>query len=81
VAIIYAVVLSFCTLALVVAVTGPTTRGVALIALEFSVILAMRQAGLAIAARRLARLQREEIKSEVLGRTPEAPAAVRRIAS
>lgn len=82
VAVIYAVVLSFCTLALVVAVTGQTTLGVALVALEFSVILAMRQAGLAIQARRLARLQREEIKSEVLGWAQDAPSAtVRRIAS
>lgn len=82
VAIIYAVVLSFCTLALVVAVTGQTTLGVALVALEFSVILAMRQAGLAIAARRLSRLQREEVRSEVLGRAQEIPVgSVRRIAS
>ena len=82
VAVIYAVVLSFCTLALVVAVTGQTVLGVALIALEFSVILSMRQAGLAIQARRLSRLQREEIKSEVLGRGQEtAQATVRRIAS
>lgn len=83
VAVIYAVVLSFCGLALVVAVTGQTTLGVALVALEFSVILAMRQAGLAIQARRLARLQREEIRSEVLRRGQEATtgATVRRIAS
>ena len=81
VAVIYAVVVSFCALALVVAVTGQTTLGVALVALEFSVILAMRQAGLAIQARRLSRLQREEIKSEVLGRAEGQPATVRRIAS
>ncbi len=81
VAVIYAVVLSFCTLALVVAVTGETTLGVSLVALEFSVILAMRRAGLAMEARRLARLQREEIKTEVLGIRQEAQVAtVRRIA-
>lgn len=81
VAVIYGVVLSFCVLALVVAVTGETTLGIVLVALEFSVILAMRRAGLAMEARRLARLQREEIKSEVLG-IPQEPkvATVRRIA-
>ena len=81
VAVIYAVVLSFCVLALVVAVTGQTTLGVALVALEFLVILAMRKGGMTAEARRLARLQREEIKAEVLGFAPEIPAAaVRRIA-
>ena len=81
VAVIYGVVLSFCVLALVVAVTGQTNLGIALIVLEFSVILAMRRAGLAMEARRLARLQREEIKTEVLGIPQEAQVAtVRRIA-
>jgi UDP-GlcNAc:undecaprenyl-phosphate GlcNAc-1-phosphate transferase len=81
VAVIYAVVLSFCALALVVAVTGQTTLGVALVALEFSVILAMRRMGMAMEVRRLARLQREEIKAEVLGLAPEVhTGAVRRIA-
>lgn len=67
VTLIYAVVLSFCALALVVALTGQTALGVALLALEFSVILAMRQMGMAMAARRLARVQREEVKTEVFG--------------
>jgi UDP-GlcNAc:undecaprenyl-phosphate/decaprenyl-phosphate GlcNAc-1-phosphate transferase len=81
VALIYAVVLSFCTLALVVAVTGQTTLGAVLVVLEFSVILAMRRAGLAMEARRLARLQREEVKTEVLGIPQETKVAtVRRIA-
>jgi UDP-GlcNAc:undecaprenyl-phosphate/decaprenyl-phosphate GlcNAc-1-phosphate transferase len=80
VAVIYALVLSFCALALVVAVTGQTTLGVALVVLEFSVILAMRRMGMAMQARRLARLQREEVKAEVLGHFPEPQAAaVRRI--
>jgi len=80
VAVIYSVVLSFCALALLVAVTGQTTLGIALVALEFSVILGMRQMGLAMEARRLSRLQREEIKSEVLSRSQELElAAVRRI--
>jgi uncharacterized membrane protein len=80
VAAIYAVVLSFCVLALVVAVTGQTTLGLALVALEFAVILAMRQMGLAMEARRLARLQREEVKAEVLGLPAPQTGAVRRIA-
>ncbi len=80
VAVIYAVVLSFCTLALVVAVTGQTTLGIVLVVLEFSVILAMRRAGLAMEARRLARLQREEVKTEVMGIPQETKVAtVRRI--
>jgi UDP-GlcNAc:undecaprenyl-phosphate GlcNAc-1-phosphate transferase len=83
VAVIYGVVLSFCVLALVVAVTGQTTLGVMLVLLEFSVILAMRQMGLAMEARRLSRLQREEIKAEVLGLAPAVEpriGGVRRIA-
>ncbi|MEO6192500.1 MAG: MraY family glycosyltransferase [Thermoanaerobaculia bacterium] len=83
VAVIYGVVLSFCVLALVVAVTGQTTLGVMLVLLEFSVILAMRQMGLAMEARRLSRLQREEIKAEVLGFAPAVEpriGGVRRIA-
>jgi UDP-GlcNAc:undecaprenyl-phosphate GlcNAc-1-phosphate transferase len=80
IAVIYGVVLAFCALALLVAVTGETTLGVVLVALEFSVILGMRQMGLAMEARRLARLQREEIRSEVLGIAPEPrQGGVRRI--
>ncbi|HEX4497352.1 MAG TPA: MraY family glycosyltransferase [Thermoanaerobaculia bacterium] len=71
VALIYGVVLAFCALALLVAATGETTLGIVLVVLEFSVILAMRQMGLAMEARKLARLQREEIKTEVLGIAPE----------
>ena len=83
VAVIYGVVLSFCALALVVAVTGEPTLGAMLVLLEFSVVLAMRQMGLAMEARRLSRLQREEIKAEVLGLAPAAEpkiGGVRRIA-
>ncbi|HEV2856151.1 MAG TPA: MraY family glycosyltransferase [Thermoanaerobaculia bacterium] len=81
VGVIYVVVLSFCALALMVAATGETTLGVSLVVLEFMVILSMRRAGLAMEARRLARLQREEIKAEVLG-FPQEPqvATVRRMA-
>jgi UDP-GlcNAc:undecaprenyl-phosphate GlcNAc-1-phosphate transferase len=83
VAVIYGVVLSFCGLALFVAITGETTLGVVLVLLEFFVILAMRQMGLAMEAQRLSRLQREEIKAEVLGLAPPAQpksGSVRRIA-
>jgi hypothetical protein len=81
--VIYGVVVSFCALALVVAVTGEPTLGAMLVLLEFSVILAMRQMGLAMEARRLSRLQREEIKAEVLGLAPAVEpriGGVRRIA-
>jgi UDP-GlcNAc:undecaprenyl-phosphate GlcNAc-1-phosphate transferase len=71
VAVIYGLVLCFCALALLIAVTGETTLGVALVVLEFAVVLGMRQMGLAMEARRLARLQREEIKTEVMGIAPE----------
>jgi UDP-GlcNAc:undecaprenyl-phosphate/decaprenyl-phosphate GlcNAc-1-phosphate transferase len=80
VGVIYAVVLSFCILALVVAVTGQTSLGLALVALEFAVILVMRRMGMIMGARRLSRLQREEIKAEVLGLPEPQTAAVRRIA-
>lgn len=79
VGIIYAVVLSFCGLALVVAVTGQTALGISLVALEFAVILGMRQLGLAMEARRLAQLQKEEIKAEI-GLAPPQGGTVRRIA-
>jgi UDP-GlcNAc:undecaprenyl-phosphate GlcNAc-1-phosphate transferase len=80
VAVIYGLVLCFCALALLIAVTGETELGVALVLLEFAVVLGMRQMGLAMEARRLARLQREEIKTEVLGIAPEPRSGgVRRI--
>ncbi len=79
VAVIYAVVLSFCILALVVAVTGQTTLGLALVGLEFAVILSMRRMGMTMEVRRLARLQREEVKAEVLGHPEPQTAAVRRM--
>jgi UDP-GlcNAc:undecaprenyl-phosphate GlcNAc-1-phosphate transferase len=76
---IYLVVLSFCAMALIVAVTGEINLGIALIVLEFLVVLGMRQMGLTMAARRLARLQREEIKIEVLGSQEPDTAKIRRI--
>jgi uncharacterized membrane protein (DUF485 family) len=76
---IYIVVLSFCAMALLVAVTGEINLGISLIVLEFLIVLGMRQMGLAMAARRLAQLQREEIKSEVLGSKETDTAKIRRI--
>ena len=77
---IYAVVVVFCLAALVVAVTGQTTLGLVLVGLEFSVVLGMRRLGLAALARRLALQQRQEIREEVFGTPPPAPADnVRRI--
>lgn len=70
VAVIYGVVLSFCVLALLVAFTGEATLGIALVVLEFVIILAMRKRGMAMEARRLAEIQREEIRTEVLGQPP-----------
>jgi UDP-GlcNAc:undecaprenyl-phosphate/decaprenyl-phosphate GlcNAc-1-phosphate transferase len=81
VASIYALVLSFCAMALIVAVTGEVALGVLLLALEFLIVLGIRRMGLAMQARRLALLQREEIKAEVLGHQEGTPAKVRRLAS
>ncbi|HEX2224825.1 MAG TPA: MraY family glycosyltransferase [Thermoanaerobaculia bacterium] len=84
VAIIYSVVLSFCGLALVVAVTGQDTLGVMLVALEFSVILFMRQLGLSMEARRIARQQKDEMKVDLGLAQPQKPekvSNVRRMAS
>lgn len=64
VTVLYLVAVSFCAMALLVAVTGETLLGVVLIVLEFSVVFAMRHLGLAMEARRLADTQREEIESE-----------------
>jgi UDP-GlcNAc:undecaprenyl-phosphate GlcNAc-1-phosphate transferase len=73
VAAIYGVVLAFCALALVVGVTGQNSLGVVLVGVEFCVILGMRQMGLALEARRLARDQRRDIAAAVLG-LPAPPA-------
>jgi UDP-GlcNAc:undecaprenyl-phosphate/decaprenyl-phosphate GlcNAc-1-phosphate transferase len=70
VGVIYAVVVCFCAMALVVAVTGANLLGVALVVVEFAVIFGMRQMGLAMEARRIAVQQKEEIKAGVLGKAP-----------
>ncbi len=72
VGVIYAVVVCFCAMALLVAITGANLLGVALVVVEFAVIFGMRQMGLAMAARRLASQQKEEIKVDVLGHPPAA---------
>jgi UDP-GlcNAc:undecaprenyl-phosphate GlcNAc-1-phosphate transferase len=74
VGVIYAVVVCFCAMALVVAITGANLLGVALIVVEFAVIFGMRQMGLAMEARRIALQRKEEIKIDVLGHPPAAPA-------
>ncbi len=65
--VLYLVAVSFCGMALLVAFTGETTLGVALVVLEFSVVFAMRRMGMTMAARRLAETQRQELATEVLG--------------
>jgi UDP-GlcNAc:undecaprenyl-phosphate GlcNAc-1-phosphate transferase len=64
VTVLYLVAVSFCAMALLVAVTGETLLGVVLVVLEFCIVFAMRRLGLAMEARRLAAAQREEIESE-----------------
>ncbi len=65
--VLYLVAVSFCGMALLVAFTGETKLGVALVVLEFSVVFAMRRMGMTMAARRLAETQRQELATEVLG--------------
>ena len=80
VGVIYVLVLGFCSLALLVAATGDSVLGITLVLVEFAVILAIRQMGLALEARRISRKQRDDLKSEVLGQTEEPlpkPAVVR----
>lgn len=74
VAAIYVVVVVFCLSALVVAATGQTSLGLALLGFEFVVVLGMRRLGMAMEARRLAQEQRQQVREEVLG-APSAPAA------
>lgn len=72
--ILYAVAVSFCAMALLVAFTGELALGVALVVLEFSVVFAMRRMGMARAARRLAAAQLQELETEVLQLETPAPA-------
>ncbi len=59
---LYVVVLVFCLGALVVALSGEGALGLALLAIEFLVVLVMRRMGLAAGARRLADEQRAEVR-------------------
>jgi len=77
--ILYLVVLSFCGMALLVAFTGETILGIALILLEFSVVFAMRRMGMVMAARRLAESQRQELEADVLRAEAEEAAPQRKI--
>jgi UDP-GlcNAc:undecaprenyl-phosphate GlcNAc-1-phosphate transferase len=77
---IYVVVVVFCLSALIVAATGQTTLGLALLGFEFAVVLGMRKLGLAMHARRLAQEQRRQVREEILGLKPDREMApVRRI--
>jgi UDP-GlcNAc:undecaprenyl-phosphate/decaprenyl-phosphate GlcNAc-1-phosphate transferase len=76
--VLYLVALSFCGMALLVAFTGETTLGAALIILEFSVVFAMRRMGITMAARKLAEAQRQELEAEVR-RLEEAASPQRKV--
>lgn len=71
--VLYLVALSFCGMALLVAFTGEPTLGAALIVLEFAVVFTMRRMGMAMAVRRLAEAQRQELETEVLGHDETVP--------
>jgi len=77
VGLLYTLVICFCGLALLVAMKGDLILGVALVAFEFLVILAMRQMGLAMEARRIARQQTDAIKKDFLETTQATPSNVR----
>jgi UDP-GlcNAc:undecaprenyl-phosphate GlcNAc-1-phosphate transferase len=79
VAMIYGVVLVFCSLALLVAALGHNGLGLALLLLEFVVLFCMRRFGFSLKAGRLALRARESVKIEVLRMPVEEPAAPIRI--
>ncbi len=62
---IYAVVFAFCTLGLLVAVTRSAALGLALVLIEFAVILAMRNLGIIAGVRELAQEKRAELRAEL----------------
>jgi UDP-GlcNAc:undecaprenyl-phosphate GlcNAc-1-phosphate transferase len=70
---IYAVVLTFCALALVVALTRSRTLGLFLLIVEVLVIVAMRTFGLRGEAKRMALRKRTEMRAEYFG--PDEAAA------
>jgi UDP-GlcNAc:undecaprenyl-phosphate GlcNAc-1-phosphate transferase len=85
VVVLYGTVLLFCAGALAVALSGAGDLGLALLAVEFIVVFAMRRFGMAAEARRLALDQRAEARRvfpwfreslrEPSGETPAAPPA------
>ena len=60
-------VLVFCALALVVALTRSRTLGIFLLVVELLVIVAMRRLGLRAEVLRLAMRKRDEVRSEYFG--------------
>ena len=73
---IYAVVLLFCTLALVVALTRSRTLGFFLLLVEVGVIVAMRSFGLRGEAKRMALAKRAEVREEYFGDEDKVPEEV-----
>ncbi len=70
---IYAVVLTFCVLALVVALTRSRMLGIFLLLVEVGVIVAMRSFGLRGEARRMAMRKRTEMRTEYFPEDAPAP--------
>jgi len=71
--VLYLVAVCFCGMALLVAFTGETALGVALVVLEFAVVFGMRRMGMTMAAKRLAETRRRGLADEVRGQA-EPPA-------
>jgi hypothetical protein len=59
---IYLVAACFCAFALLVATTRNVALGLVLVALEFAVILGMRNLGMVVEARELSRRKRDELR-------------------
>jgi UDP-GlcNAc:undecaprenyl-phosphate GlcNAc-1-phosphate transferase len=74
VTLIYAVVVAFCLMALVVAVTGQTNLGLLLVVIEFLVIFGMRQMSRHVQATQLSRPTAAPPLSEVCEFPPPPPA-------
>ena len=71
--VLYLVAVSFCAMALLVAFTGETALGVALVVLEFAVVFTMRRLGMSRSARSLAATQREGLQAETRKEDGEPP--------
>ncbi len=77
--VLYLVAVSFCAMALLVAFTGETALGVALVVLEFAVVFTMRRLGMSRSARSLAATQREGLQAETRKEDGEPPADERNV--